>query len=619
MPSSDDQPTQPANTTDDSHRRSRFATRIQGEPYSAVRQLASQVLQALGPDRDYILIFGVSALLAVVAVAAAVRGDTTQALGALLGALLASIWVIRSRRKPRTVHTKGWGTPTVLTIAGGAALLGAVGMLGAARIGWSSPVEHSHRGLAVGLERNTAVPTTLNEPHMLQSIAPADPEVKANFYQYWETPQLLRWALIHDGPTQADEAIRFKVQHAWLEKVPASPRLSLSPTTEPYDYRAPQPQEKDFEVALDDRPLTIVYTPNRNPKAFGSISASRGVELEPLTWTARAHTTHPVIDPGWRRLLPFAVLHAQPAEVAAELTADGLAADDETTQALLADLTNLDLGRQLSGRRTLVANGLNGLRFADRWLGAELGGRLALDPGARAVLAHNVAVAVGDLESSGTAAPVTLRVKLAHLFMELRDLETAARFYQGTTVNDVATLADDLDRPDMVFYGGVGFTEAEDYEQAIDALSVFIERADDEYQKAVGLSNLGIALRRSGDLHGAISAYRDAIASDAQYASPYNNIAYAVALCHDDDDCDQGAIDMDLDDALAYVDRAIGTVADNPSYLDTRGFVRLLMGNTELAVEDLRKAAGLSDSQEIADHLARAERTFTDPRTNTPF
>jgi tetratricopeptide (TPR) repeat protein len=62
-------------------------------------------------------------------------------------------------------------------------------------------------------------------------------------------------------------------------------------------------------------------------------------------------------------------------------------------------------------------------------------------------------------------------------------------------------------------------------------------------------------------------------------ADPWNNRAYARALAN-----------IDLEEALADVEKALAIEPDNAAYLDTRGYLHHLLGNNEAALADLDRA-----------------------------
>ena len=65
---------------------------------------------------------------------------------------------------------------------------------------------------------------------------------------------------------------------------------------------------------------------------------------------------------------------------------------------------------------------------------------------------------------------------------------------------------------------------------------------------------------------------------------------------------------MNFSEALALVDRALEQDADNPAYLETRGYVLYRLGRHQKAVELLRRAAAeMPNDAQTQDDLKEVE------------
>ena len=107
----------------------------------------------------------------------------------------------------------------------------------------------------------------------------------------------------------------------------------------------------------------------------------------------------------------------------------------------------------------------------------------------------------------------------------------------------------------------------------------FYQKAEDLYERAVKL----------GDGTGAAPSTMVLI------ASAYNNLAWLMALK-----------DGKGREALEYINRAINLKGPLPDFLDTRGVVYLTVGDSQLAIDDLKKAVADAPSPAKYFHLAQA-------------
>ncbi len=94
-----------------------------------------------------------------------------------------------------------------------------------------------------------------------------------------------------------------------------------------------------------------------------------------------------------------------------------------------------------------------------------------------------------------------------------------------------------------------------------------------------------VATERAGDLAGALALYRK-VWQDAKDPQAANNAAYIVSQLHPDDPAR-------LDEALTWARAAVEADPDNATYLDTRGWLALLRGQTDQARTDTLKAVSI--------------------------
>ncbi len=112
--------------------------------------------------------------------------------------------------------------------------------------------------------------------------------------------------------------------------------------------------------------------------------------------------------------------------------------------------------------------------------------------------------------------------------------------------------------------------------------------------------NLGYLYHEISRWDDAEKVYARAMAIDPEDPQILNNFAYLLAVS-----------ERRLDEALLYVDKALKSAPETPSYLDTKGWVLYRMGKYEEALKLLEKAA-LRDANnaEIFDHLGDTYRAL---------
>lgn len=117
------------------------------------------------------------------------------------------------------------------------------------------------------------------------------------------------------------------------------------------------------------------------------------------------------------------------------------------------------------------------------------------------------------------------------------------------------------------------------------------------------------------------SCFRQALQIDSLNASFNNNFAYALSERN-----------TDLNEALRMSLIAVSQYPDNPSYLDTYGWIQYKLGNTEAALEILQKALeqdldrngvvnyhlsviyhSQSNTEKALEHIAKALEIKDDP------
>jgi len=113
---------------------------------------------------------------------------------------------------------------------------------------------------------------------------------------------------------------------------------------------------------------------------------------------------------------------------------------------------------------------------------------------------------------------------------------------------------------------------------------------------------LGAAFERNGQFHEAVNTFKDLIAREKDHAPALNYLGYMLA--------DRGE---DLLYALQLIQRAMELSPDNGAYLDSYAWVQYKLGNYDLALTELKKAAGLLDDDAVIyEHLGDVYKALGD-------
>lgn len=106
---------------------------------------------------------------------------------------------------------------------------------------------------------------------------------------------------------------------------------------------------------------------------------------------------------------------------------------------------------------------------------------------------------------------------------------------------------------------------------------------------------LGIAYHNLKQQDSALAAYRKAWMLDSTDPTILNNYAYQLAI-----------MELSLDTALQYAEKAVAHDSTNASYLDTIGWIYFKLGNFAKALYWLEKAVRKEQSAELLEHLGEA-------------
>jgi tetratricopeptide (TPR) repeat protein len=137
------------------------------------------------------------------------------------------------------------------------------------------------------------------------------------------------------------------------------------------------------------------------------------------------------------------------------------------------------------------------------------------------------------------------------------------------------------------------YSDAKRGKEAVAAAQQAMEIAGSEDRKQIAKLSLATAQQNSGDFKGAETTLREILAESPNNPIAQNNLGYFLAERNEK-----------LDEALKLIQEALKSEPENPSYLDSLGWVYYKQGKLDLAEEYLKKALKYdTSSATIHEHL----------------
>ncbi len=181
-------------------------------------------------------------------------------------------------------------------------------------------------------------------------------------------------------------------------------------------------------------------------------------------------------------------------------------------------------------------------------------------------------------------------------------LQAAAAYLRIDEPKRAADIADEAlllfpGQTSLLRVAAYGYMDAYQNRRAIAHFTEFHDllREDDDQQRELSeiLSALGLLYARTQNYEASDSSYVAALEISPDNAIVLNNLAYSLAERN-----------TSLEQALKYAEKAVSIEGDNPSFLDTLGWIYFKMGNTKQAEAWIKKAiAGGATSPTTFEHL----------------
>jgi len=143
----------------------------------------------------------------------------------------------------------------------------------------------------------------------------------------------------------------------------------------------------------------------------------------------------------------------------------------------------------------------------------------------------------------------------------------------------------------LYYFAGTGYLITKNFKRSVQVLDQGKKYATDPKLLTIFYGQLGDAYNGMKQFDKSYSAYDDALKADPQNDHVLNNYSYFLSLRNEK-----------LDKALAMSTRLATMHPDNPTYLDTHGWVLYTLGRYEEALIYLRKAANLQDDGTVIEH-----------------
>ncbi len=156
------------------------------------------------------------------------------------------------------------------------------------------------------------------------------------------------------------------------------------------------------------------------------------------------------------------------------------------------------------------------------------------------------------------------------------------------------------------FFIGLAYLNSDSLRPAAD---YFLEATKLDSANVEYWTNLGLVYDRMGVADSVFWSYDKALELNPDEPTANNNYAYALSQR-----------DSSLDKALEMSEIALEAEPNNPSFLDTYGWIKFKMGENEEALEYIRKAIEVSGgTEELYDHLGDVHRAKGEPEKALEF
>lgn len=178
------------------------------------------------------------------------------------------------------------------------------------------------------------------------------------------------------------------------------------------------------------------------------------------------------------------------------------------------------------------------------------------------------------------------------LWQNILNIEAEMNQYDSIVLHSKRALEYFPNQALLYYFAGTGYLVQEDYKQSIRMLNQGSKYTLDPNLLTVFFGQLGDAYNGMGETEKSFGAYERALANKPGNDHVLNNYSYYLSLAN-----------RDLEKALEMSSRLVKQHPNNPTYLDTHGWVLYTLGDYKESKKFLEKAALLGEDGTVIEHL----------------
>lgn len=194
--------------------------------------------------------------------------------------------------------------------------------------------------------------------------------------------------------------------------------------------------------------------------------------------------------------------------------------------------------------------------------------------------------ALGFYRKAAIISPASFNV-----WQNIVNIESELSQYDSLTVHCEKALEYFPNQAIFYFYGGIGYYFKKDYRRSARLLEQGKKYTNDKGLLAVFYGQLGDTYNGLKEYEKSDLAYESAIENDPENDHALNNYAYYLSLRREK-----------MDQAVKMSAKLVEMHPEDPTYLDTHGWVLYVMGEYDQAEKFLKKAAELDNDGTILEH-----------------
>lgn len=177
------------------------------------------------------------------------------------------------------------------------------------------------------------------------------------------------------------------------------------------------------------------------------------------------------------------------------------------------------------------------------------------------------------------------------VWQNILNVESGINAYDSVIVHSEKALEYFPNQAILYYYAGTGYLISKDYQRAVRMLEQGIKYTRDPKLLTIFYGQIGDAYNSLDDQEKSFKAYEKALEQDPANDHVLNNYSYFLSL--------QG---QNLEKALEMSSKLIDLHPENPTYLDTHGWVLYVGENYKEAEKYLKRAAELEPDGTILEH-----------------